>query len=235
MPQEPANRRRGTATQNRTRLIEMLAGRLGLGRSSRRRSLPVIEKVVDTGEADPWMLDIAMRLLGSARLEVDLAEEALIDRARAQNMSWATIAQSLGLGSRQAAEQRYLRLRAARADRERDPQAFREIQQGRRRQLELLQENEPWLRRLAADIADGAATAAAGEALLPDRPVLRARLSILRRDSTRSSIDDVFALLVGIAEGIEPTERAALPQAVRDGLDRLRELISPPEDPAVDS
>jgi hypothetical protein len=216
------------AVLTRTRLIEMLAGRVGVGRSNRRWALPVIEKAVDAvdaGEGEPWLLDIAMRLVGSARHEVDRAEEALINRAREQGMSWAMIAQSLGLGSRQAAEQRYLRLRAAREDRERDPQVFREIQQGRRRQLELLQENEEWLRQLAGDIADVSSRPVAGEPALPDRPVLRTRLSILRRDLTRSSVGDLFTLLSAIAEDIEPAERAALPTAIRDGLARLQELI----------
>lgn len=51
----------------------------------------------------------------AARRELDAAERALIQAARAQGVAWAEVARALGLASRQAAEQRWLRLRAATA------------------------------------------------------------------------------------------------------------------------
>jgi hypothetical protein len=48
--------------------------------------------------------------IGAARREVDGAERELIAAARAQGHGWAAIAAALGLRSRQAAEQRWLRL-----------------------------------------------------------------------------------------------------------------------------
>jgi hypothetical protein len=46
----------------------------------------------------------------AARREVDEAERELIEAARARGHGWAAIASALGLRSRQAAEQRWLRL-----------------------------------------------------------------------------------------------------------------------------
>jgi len=53
-----------------------------------------------------------LALIEAARREVDDAERELIEAARAQGHGWAAIATALGLRSRQAAEQRWLRLRA---------------------------------------------------------------------------------------------------------------------------
>ncbi|NED50779.1 hypothetical protein G3I24_07635, partial [Micromonospora aurantiaca] len=50
----------------------------------------------------------------AARARLDDRELDLIDRARHDGATWAEIARALGLGSRQAAEQRRQRLVAAR-------------------------------------------------------------------------------------------------------------------------
>ncbi|MFG2051081.1 hypothetical protein ACGFIW_27075 [Micromonospora sp. NPDC048935] len=52
-----------------------------------------------------------------ARARLDEQELDLIDRARHDGATWAQVAQALGLGSRQAAEQRRQRLAAARRSR----------------------------------------------------------------------------------------------------------------------
>ncbi|MEU7752863.1 hypothetical protein [Micromonospora sp. NPDC049171] len=54
-----------------------------------------------------------------ARARLDEQELDLIDRARHGGATWAQVAQALGLGSRQAAEQRRQRLVAARRSRQR--------------------------------------------------------------------------------------------------------------------
>jgi hypothetical protein len=48
--------------------------------------------------------------VGRLRLDLDAVEHGLIERAREGAVSWPRIAQALGLASRQAAEQRWLRL-----------------------------------------------------------------------------------------------------------------------------
>jgi hypothetical protein len=52
----------------------------------------------------------ALTLLPAARAEVDQAEAALLFAARAQGLSWPRISRGLGLGSAQAAQQRFERV-----------------------------------------------------------------------------------------------------------------------------
>ncbi|MEU0546626.1 hypothetical protein [Micromonospora sp. NPDC005979] len=56
----------------------------------------------------------------AARAHLDEREAELIDRARHDGATWAQIAAALGLGTRQAAEQRRQRLAAARRARRQD-------------------------------------------------------------------------------------------------------------------
>jgi hypothetical protein len=55
----------------------------------------------------------ALATLGRRREELDRAEWLLVSAARRDGATWAEVAASLGLRSRQAAEQRWLRLRGA--------------------------------------------------------------------------------------------------------------------------
>jgi hypothetical protein len=59
---------------------------------------------------DPGAALDALPLLRAVRDRIDATERALIESARTGGASWATIAAALGLGTRQAAEQRHLRL-----------------------------------------------------------------------------------------------------------------------------
>jgi len=52
----------------------------------------------------------ALALLPAARAEVDQAEAALLFTARAHGLSWSRISQAMGLGSPQAAQQRFGRV-----------------------------------------------------------------------------------------------------------------------------
>ncbi len=64
----------------------------------------------DVEDADPAVLDAGLRLLASARAELDQVESGLLFAARAAGMTWPQIAESLGLGSAQAAQQRLNRV-----------------------------------------------------------------------------------------------------------------------------
>jgi hypothetical protein len=60
------------------------------------------------------MADLSeLRAVPAARARLDAAELTLIDRARRDGATWGDIAAALGLSSRQAAEQRRLRLATA--------------------------------------------------------------------------------------------------------------------------
>ncbi len=54
-------------------------------------------------------LEAGLALLDSARSELDALETALVFTARAEGMTWARIAETMGMGSPQAAQQRYQR------------------------------------------------------------------------------------------------------------------------------
>jgi hypothetical protein len=61
----------------------------------------------------------ALTLLPAARAEVDQAEAALLFTARAHGLSWSQISQAMGLGSPQAAQQRFGRVTGRAGPRER--------------------------------------------------------------------------------------------------------------------
>jgi glutathione S-transferase len=61
----------------------------------------------EVGEGD---LLAALALLPAARAEVDQFEAAVLFLARARGLSWPQISRAMGLGSAQAAQQRYDRV-----------------------------------------------------------------------------------------------------------------------------
>jgi hypothetical protein len=63
-------------------------------------------------KSEPTAADIleALAALSEVRRDIDALERGLIEAARTGGTSWAMIAAALGLASRQAAEQRWLRL-----------------------------------------------------------------------------------------------------------------------------
>ena len=73
---------------------------------------------LDDGEAEVDHTDItaALSLIPSARAEMDELEAGLLGMARGRGMTWQEIAFGLGLGSQQAARQRYERLVGRTAD-----------------------------------------------------------------------------------------------------------------------
>lgn len=60
----------------------------------------------------PQDLNAALRLLESARAEVDALEAGLLFVARAEGLTWLQIAEQLGVRSPQAAQQRFERVTA---------------------------------------------------------------------------------------------------------------------------
>ena len=71
-----------------------------------------------SGEVTNEEVEAALTLLPSARAEVEQLEAALLFIARAEGMSWGRISRGMGLGSAQAAVQRYGRLADRVASRE---------------------------------------------------------------------------------------------------------------------
>lgn len=61
------------------------------------------------GSAPVAELEAGLALIESARSDLDVLEAALVLTARAEGLTWARIAAAMGLGSPQAAQQRYQR------------------------------------------------------------------------------------------------------------------------------
>jgi hypothetical protein len=66
----------------------------------------------DASTTDPAVLEAGLRLLASARAELDQVEAGLLFAARGAGMTWPRIADALDLGSAQAAQQRLSRVLA---------------------------------------------------------------------------------------------------------------------------
>lgn len=61
------------------------------------------------GSAQTSELEAGLALIESARSDLDTLEAALVLTARAEGLTWARIAETIGLRSPQAAQQRYQR------------------------------------------------------------------------------------------------------------------------------
>ncbi|MFC9838247.1 hypothetical protein ACFVKB_31215 [Rhodococcus sp. NPDC127530] len=72
----------------------------------------------DAQGTDPAVLAAGLRLLSSARVELDQIEAGLLFAARGSGMTWPQVAETLGLGSAQAAQQRLNRVLARAGDRD---------------------------------------------------------------------------------------------------------------------
>ena len=99
----------------------------------------------------------ALMVLRRAQDELSAFEPALIAAARAAGVSWQTLAPTLGVASRQAAERRYLRSTAAPTDqpgatRDTRVQAERDRRAGERAVTRWANDNTADLRRLAGQI-----------------------------------------------------------------------------------
>src|SRR5438445_2814021 len=72
-----------------------------------------ITSILEMGEPSRPDVNTSLTLVGGLRRDLDRIEHRLIGLARDAGAGWQQIADSLGLRSRQAAEQRYLRLDAS--------------------------------------------------------------------------------------------------------------------------
>lgn len=156
----------------------------------------------------------ALPLLSELRADLDRAEQQLMAIAREQGASWREVAAALGLGSRQAAEQRWLRLRASQR---RDPAGVRTA---RHRQQELDTRTGPdvhAVRRHAAALRDrlarrhgiGPAAATIG---LAERTLAAAA------EAPAGALHDLAGLAVS---DLRPLPRRALGDAAAEALAAL--------------
>ena len=156
------------------------------------------------------MADLAdLRAIPAARARLDAEELALIDRARREGATWADIAEALGLTSRQAAEQRRLRLATAASGSVR-PELDRPYG-----------ERIASLRAAAADLHRRV-----GADRRWDRRFVRAALV---RETLAATADapagSLFSLAAAAVDDLTPVVAAALPGPTRAAVDRLRTAL----------
>jgi hypothetical protein len=144
----------------------------------RLRGLELLETPGALAGADAEQLLATLTTLHRLRAYFDQWEPVLVDAARDRGATWADIAPTLGLASRQAAERRYLRLKPHAADqadtpRERRVQAARDRRSGDRAVAGWARDNAADLRQLAGRItalpSDSSNPSAAGAAPAIDR------------------------------------------------------------------
>ncbi|MDG4827229.1 hypothetical protein O7635_35740 [Asanoa sp. WMMD1127] len=163
----------------------------------------------------------ALPLLRAIRDRLDTTERTLIESARAGGASWSTIATALGLATRQAAEQRFLRLTSP-ADHTRDVAPTRTARQ-RQRSVDathgtaianLRAATRTLLRRIESDDA------------WPDR-FSRASLA---RDTLRMAADAppgaLFALVNSALDDLTETTPDDLPRTIASAADNLRTTLT---------
>ena len=119
--------------------------------------LELLENPGALADADAADVLTTLATLHRLRQYLDQWEPVLVDAARDRGATWAEIAPTLGLASRQAAERRYLRLKPHTADqpdttRERRVQAARDRRSGDRAVAGWARDNAAALRQLAGQI-----------------------------------------------------------------------------------
>jgi hypothetical protein len=157
----------------------------------------------------------ALGAVGALRHDLDGTERGLIERAREEGVAWPRIAEALGLASRQAAEQRFLRLGAARG---RDPAGARA---SRRRQQGVDHAYGTAIRelRMSVRLARRQVGADAGwDGRHPRAALVRASLD----EAADASPSAMFALVEAALDDLGAMSRDAVPPALRPGLDALR-------------
>lgn len=118
-----------------------------------------------TGAADGEQLLAALSALHALRASLAEWEPELITAARVAGVSWAALAPSLGVTSRQAAERRYLRLQPSATGEETGEgriDAQRDRRAGDRAVSEWARRNAAVLRQLAAHVTAAEGMSAAG-------------------------------------------------------------------------
>ncbi|WP_329103603.1 hypothetical protein OG792_27300 [Micromonospora sp. NBC_01699] len=173
-------------------------------------------------DPSPEQVLAALALLDGVRADLDRIERVLIGSAREQRTSWARIAAALGLASRQAAEQRWLRLRAEGG---RDPVQVRNTPQ---RQRTIDNAYGVAIRRLRTATVNAYRQLDAD----PDWDARHPRAALARTSVEAARTAPPGALFALVIEAMADLDAMTatpppqpLPQPLRTALDRLRRAV----------
>lgn len=160
----------------------------------------------------------ALHLVGEVRGALDETERRLIETAREGGASWSRIATALGLGSRQAAEQRWLRLCG---DLGRDPARVRTARV--RQQTVDAQYGGPTrdLRATVCAVHRELSGAPGWDELHPSARLARTTLAL----AGKAEGGGLFALATQAADDLDAVPSDRLPRWARATLARLRQAI----------
>jgi hypothetical protein len=153
----------------------------------------------------------ALTRIPDLRAEIDALERAAIDAARAEGASWAAIAEALGLTSRQAAEQRRLRLD--------DPQRGRDAAKTRRRQIRQRTIDTPYVTELRSAVATVRNALDVGAEEHRTGPV-----ALARRTAGFAATAPAGALIDLAHLVVDDLRNAALTPAAAEAVRRLRRV-----------
>lgn len=176
----------------------------------------LIGAAIDAGDPDRTVA--ALGRLAGLRLAIDDAERQLIASARHSGVGWAQIATALGLRSRQAAEQRWLRLIDPSG---RDPNQARPSPGSQRSVDELAGAVMVKLRAAAATALRRVAADPEWDACHPRAAMVRASLGA----AVSAPPGGLYALAENIIGDLEVIGVADRPGAVVAGLQELREAF----------
>lgn len=170
---------------------------------------------------DPAAALEALTLLSPIRDRLDTTERALIESARAGGASWATIAKALALTSRQAAEQRFLRLTPTGRTREIAP-----TRASRKRQQSVDNQHGPTITKIRA-----AARKLLRQIEADDHWDTRFTRASLAKTTLRMAAEappgPLFALATSTLDDLPPTTE--LPPAIATAAADLRQTLSHPD------
>ncbi|GAA3884567.1 DUF3156 family protein [Saccharothrix violaceirubra] len=169
------------------------------------------------GKASTAELLTALIVLRGLREELAAWEPMLIESARTAGASWAELAPALGVASRQAAERRYLRVRAvgAAGTAEQRVRAERDRRAGDRAVASWARDNAADLRGLAGRV--GSVDVVVRQALADDDTALLVEPLLAALDTVRA-VDPVLAEAIqGVGDRTDAVRRQT--QADRDARD----------------
>jgi hypothetical protein len=176
----------------------------------------LIGAAIDAG--DPDRIVAALGRLANLRLAIDDAERELIASARRSGVGWSQIASALGLRSRQAAEQRWLRLIDPSG---RDPHQARSSPGSQRSVDETAGSAMVKLRAAAATALRRVAADPEWDACHPRAAMVRASLGA----AVSATPGGLYALTENIIGDLDVIGVAGRPTAVVAALQRFREAF----------
>jgi len=161
----------------------------------------------------------ALALVNGVRAHLDDLERQLIESARDAKASWAQIASSLGVASRQAAEQRWLRLSGESA---RDPGQARSNRRRQRNADEIHGNLIAHLRAAVRAVHRQLSVDPTWDGHHPRAPLARKTLALARTAEPGA----LFALATQAVEDLDAVPAQQLSPPVEVALKRLREAVT---------